>query len=238
MGDVFGEGAEKDEKPVHKVTLDDFMMCKYQVTQGLWKAVMGTDNNPSHFKGDEMLPVESVSWDMTQEFIQVLNKKSGAFYRLPTEAEWEYAAREGGKKVRFGNGKDIADPAEMNFDASEKDKQEYSVAGTYRGKTSPVDLFKPNALGLYDMSGNVWEWCADFYADVYYQQCQQQGTVLNPKGPETGTDRVIRGGGWVYDARYCRTAYRNGGTPAYRHYGSRLPPRLVCPSSLNRIHRT
>ncbi|MCC6280816.1 MAG: SUMF1/EgtB/PvdO family nonheme iron enzyme [Saprospiraceae bacterium] len=232
MGDLFEEG-EAREKPVHKVTLYDFMMCKYPVTQGLWKAVMGADNNPSHFKGDDMLPVENVSWDIAQEFIEVLNKKSGASYRLPTEAEWEYAAREGGKKVRFGNGKDVADPADMNFDASEKDKQPHSVAGTYRGKTSRVDLFKPNALGLYDMSGNVWEWCADFYAVDYYQQCQQQGTVRNPQGPETGALRVFRGGSWANNARYCRVAYRSNGTPGRR--GNYLGFRLVlAPQSVGR----
>ncbi len=217
MGDVFEEGEER-EKPVHKVTLHDFMMCKYPVTQGLWKAVMGNDNNPSGFKGDDMLPVENVSWDMMQEFLEVLNKKSGASYRLPTEAEWEYAAREGGRKVRFGNGKDIADPAEMNFNALEKYKQPYSIAGTYREKTSPVTLFKPNALGLYDMSGNVWEWCVDYYADDYYQQCQKMGTVRNPKGPVTGSYRVLRGGSWFDYARLCRTTGRLNYTPASRTY--------------------
>ncbi len=223
MGDVFGEGAES-EKSVHKVMLDDFMMCKYPVTQGLWKAVMGQDTNPSHFKGDDMLPVENVSWDMVQEFMEVLNKKSGASYRLPTEAEWEYAARERGKKVRFGNGKDIADPAEMNFNALEKYKQPYSVAGTYREKTTPVDLFKPNALGLYDMSGNVWELCADYYAVDHYQQCQQQGTALNPKGPETGALRVLRGGSWFIKALHCRTTTRASHKPTARssNFGFRL----------------
>jgi formylglycine-generating enzyme required for sulfatase activity len=192
------------------------------VTQGLWKAVMGQDTNPSHFEGDDMLPVENVSWDMAQEFIQVLNKKSGASYRLPTEAEWEYAAREGGKKVRFGNGKDIADPVEMNFDASEKEI--YSVAGTDREKTTPVELFKPNALGLYDMSGNVWEWCADYFAYDYYQQCQKQGTVDNPKGPETGPLRVLRGGSWFINALHCRTTTRASHKPTARssNFGFRL----------------
>ena len=186
---------------------------------------MGKDNNPSHFKGDDMLPVENVSWGMAQEFIEVLNKKSGASYRLPTEAEWEYAAREGGKKVRFGNGKDIADPEEMNFDASEKYKQPYSVAGAYRGKTSPVTLFKPNAQGLYDMSGNVWEWCADYYIWDYYQECHQQDIVLNPKGPESGAGRVHRGGSWYGNAQYCHAAYRNLNAPGYR--GNNLGFRLA-----------
>jgi formylglycine-generating enzyme required for sulfatase activity len=154
---------------------------------------------------------------MAQEFIQVLNKKSGASYRLPSEAEWEYAARERGRKVKFGNGKDIADPAEMNFNASKKNKQPNSVAGAYREKTNPVNLYKPNALGLYDMSGNVWEWCADYFAAEYYQQCQQQGTVSNPQGPETDTDRVLRGGSWHEGARGCRTTFRYYDTPALRN---------------------
>jgi len=233
MGDTFGDGFDR-EKPVHKVRLSDYWLCKYPVTQGLWKAIMGEDNNPSGFKGDDMLPVETVSWDDAQAFIEALNKKTGGQYRLPTEAEWEYAARaapspagegRGGAKIRFGNGKDIANSAEMNFNARKDYKEPYSIVGEYREKTTPVNRFKPNALGLYDMAGNVWNWCADWFEEDYYQQCQAQGTVSNPQGPDTGVYRVIRGGGWGYYPQGCRAACRYGHGPGYR--GVNLGFRLV-----------
>lgn len=208
MGDTFEDGYDI-EKPVHKVTLSDYWLCKYPVTQGLWKAIMGKDNNPSKFKGDDMLPVEMVSWDESQAFIKILNKKTGGQYRLPTEAEWEFAAREGGNKIRFGNGKDFANPVEMNFKATKDYKQPYSIVGEYCGKTTPVNQFKPNTLGLYDMAGNVWEWCSDWFAGDYYQQCQAPGTVLNPQGPEEGVYRVFRGGVWYANAQGCRAASRH-----------------------------
>ncbi|MFM9948606.1 MAG: SUMF1/EgtB/PvdO family nonheme iron enzyme [Saprospiraceae bacterium] len=217
MGDTFGDGIDR-EQPVHKVTLSDYWLCKYPVTQGLWKAIMGENNNPSYFKDSDLLPVEQVSWDDAQEFIQVLNKKTGGQYRLPTEAEWEYAAREGGKKIRFGNGKDIANPAEMNFNATKDYKQPYSIVGEYRAKTTPVNQFKPNALGLYDMAGNVYDWCADWFAEDYYQQCQAQGMVSNPQGPDTGTYRVLRGGGWFNYPLFCRAAWRYHNEPTLRYY--------------------
>ncbi|HEX9933773.1 MAG TPA: SUMF1/EgtB/PvdO family nonheme iron enzyme, partial [bacterium] len=115
-----------------------------------------------------------------------------AGYRLPTEAEWEYAAREGGRNVRFGNGKDIADPSEINFDARADFKRLYSVVGVYRHKTTPVASFPPNSLGLYDMSGNVWEWCSDWYDANYYSSSPD----TNPRGPNSGSERVLRGGSW------------------------------------------
>ncbi len=216
MGDTFGEGYG-NEKPIHKVTLSDFWLCKYPVTQGLWKAIMGENNNPSNFKGDDLLPVSRVSWDDAQEFIQVLNKKTGGQYRLPTEAEWEYAAREGGKKIRFGNGKEIANPAEMNFCAKKDYKQPYSIVGEYRAKATPVNHFKPNALGLYDMAGNVYDWCSDCFTEDYYQQCHAQGIVLNPQGLDTGGFRVLRGGGWVYFPLHCRATWRVDFRPTFRH---------------------
>lgn len=143
-------------------------------------------------------------------------------YRLPTEAEWEYAARavfspsgrgQGGGKVRFGNGKDIADPGEINFDGSESYKKPYSVVGEYRRKTVPVgSLNSPNALGLHDMSGNVYEWCWDWFAGDYYQSSPED----NPRGPGQGSYRVDRGGHWYSGPPYCRAAYRGSWPPAYR----------------------
>lgn len=217
MGDVFGEGLES-EKPVHNVTVRDFYLCKYPVTQGQWQAIMG--KNPSYFKGNEMLPVENVSWDDAQAFIKKLNEKTGLNYRLPSEAEWEYAAREGGKKVRFGNGKDIADPTEMNFNASEQYKQPYSRVGEYCQKTTPVDHFPPNALGLHDMSGNVWEWCEDRWHDNY------QGAPADGSAWITGDNdrRVCRGGSWDFNPEYCRSAYRgwSWAVSRYDYLGFRL----------------
>ena len=215
MGDILGDDYS-NKLLIHKVYLDDFMMCKYPVTQGHWKSIMGNEDNPSYFRGDDLLPVELVSWDMAQMFIEVLNKKTNRKYRLPTEAEWEYAARECGKKVRFGNGKDIASPAEINFDSQKDFRQSYSIPGIFRAKTSRVNLFKPNALGLCDMSGNIWEWCSDNFAEDYFQTCKRQGIVQNPQGPSKGSYRLARGGGWYNVARACTSTCRNYGRPDYR----------------------
>ncbi|MBL7780618.1 MAG: SUMF1/EgtB/PvdO family nonheme iron enzyme [Saprospiraceae bacterium] len=212
MGDVFNDGF-KMESPVHKVSLEDFWICKYPVTQGLWKSVMGRDNNPSEFGGGEDKPVENVSWMQVNEFISALNKKSGNSYRLPTEAEWEYAARERGLKRRFGNGKDLANPEEINFCGLKSHKHSYSVLGIFREKTTPVNMFRPNALGLFDMSGNVWEWCSDWYSEDYYKELAKNEITQNPQGPETGSGKVIRGGSWHVNAAGCRTMFRDASTP-------------------------
>ena len=135
-------------------------------------------------------------------------------YRLPTEAEWEYAAREGGKKVRFGNGQNILRSDEVNFDARSTIPPPYSEVGQYRGHTVPVDSFAPNALWLYNMSGNVWEWCQDFWDSEYYRHSPSN----NPRGPETGNSRVVRGGSWSYYPEYCRSAFRNSLHPDNRYY--------------------
>ena len=209
MGDTFGDG-EDSEQPVHRVTVKDFYLCKYPVTQAQWKQIMG--ENPSTFKGDD-LPVETVSWDDAQKFIKKLNEKTGKKYRLPSEAEWEYAARECGKKVRFGNGKDIADPKEINFDGSKGYKKPYSVVGEFRRKTTSVTTFAPNALGLHDMSGNVREWCQDMWYDDY-TDALDNGSAWKKGGDSLR--RVGRGGSWYYDPGNCRAAYRNGYIPGYR----------------------
>jgi len=211
MGDVFDEGGE-DEKPTHQVTLSAFEIGKYEVTQELWYAIMQT--RPSDHKNCAECPVERVSWEDVQVFLQKINAAyPGKNYRLPTEAEWEYAAREGGKKVRFGNGKDVADPVQINFDSRESYKESYSLAGSYRGATVAIgSLRSPNALGLHDMSGNVWEWCSDWYGESYYKK----SPAKDPKGPGSGSYRVVRGGSWSGLPQQCRVAGRNGFAPGDR----------------------
>ena len=185
------------EKPVHQVTLtNDYYMGKYEVTQALWEAVM--DSNPSYFKGDN-LPVETVSWNDCQEFISKLNSMTGRKFRLPTEAEWEYAAR-GGKKSRsyqYSGSSNISDVAWYD--------------GNSGSKTHPVGTKQANELGIYDMTGNVWEWCQDWYGS--YSSSSQ----TNPTGAVSGAHRVYRGGSWDFYAGRCRLSYRRYGTPDYRN---------------------
>ena len=193
-----------DEKPTHQVTLtNDYYIGKYEVTQALWKAVMG--KKPSKFKGDN-LPVENVSWDDCQEFISQLNRITGKTFRLPTEAEWEYAAR-GGKKSRgyqYSGSNDISDVAWYD--------------GNSGNKTHAVGSKQANELGIYDMSGNVWEWCQDWHGS--YSSSSQ----TNPTGVKSGSYRVIRGEGWFNGARICRSSYRDGRLPyaSSRDQGLRL----------------
>ncbi len=190
-------GAAYDwEKPAHSVTLSGYYIGKYEVTQKLWKAVMGS--NPSYFKGDN-LPVENVNWNDVQTFIRKLNQLTGKNYRLPTEAEWEYAAR-GGNNSR-GN----------KYSGSDNVG---SVAWYYENSgstTHPVGSKSPNELGIYDMSGNVWEWCQDWYGD--YSSSSQR----NPKGPASGSNRVGRSGGWCNGAGSCRVSYRLNLSPVNRY---------------------
>jgi formylglycine-generating enzyme required for sulfatase activity/tetratricopeptide (TPR) repeat protein len=184
----------------HKVTISkDFYLGKYLVTQSQWEAVMG--NNPSNFKGTDR-PVENVSWDDCQQFIEKLNSKTGDnVYRLPTEAEWEYACRAGTNTVYF-------------FGDSESLLGEYSWYGTNSGnETHPVGQKKPNAWGLFDIHGNVWEWCLDWYGDY------PSGPVTDPKGPSSGSYRVNRGGSWDFDARRCQSADRGYSSPDFRYNG-------------------
>lgn len=195
MGDTFGDG-DNDEKPVHEVCVNSFVLSRYEVTQGQWKKLMGY--NPSKFAKGDNYPVEQVSWDETQNFIRKLNSKSNKFFRLPTEAEWEYAARSGGKKEKYSGGDDI------------------DILAWYKNNsgrsTHPVGTKKPNGLGLYDMSGNVWEWCSDRYSKCYYQQSPRN----NPKGESVGPYRVIRDGGWNGSAWLCRPANRDRFMPGNR----------------------
>jgi formylglycine-generating enzyme required for sulfatase activity len=216
MGSPKDEPGRSDDETQHKVTISEpFFMQTTEVTQGQWKAVMG--NNPSSFKdcGDNC-PVENVSWDDIQDFIKKLNRKGEGTYRLPTEAEWEYAAR-AGSQTAFSNG-DIAEK-ECGNDPN------LSKAGWYcgnaGGKTHEVGQKQPNAWGLYDMHGNVWEWCQDWYGNYPF------GAVTDPTGPDSGSSRVLRGGSWGSGARICRAARRSSSSPGYG--GSNCGFRLVRP---------
>ena len=187
-GETFDMGSEgrdayRWEKPVHKVGLDSFYMGKFPVTQAVWKAVMGTEHNPSFYHGD-LRPVETVSWENCEQFIQRLNEETGKNYRLPFEAEWEYAARGGWLSQRY-----------LYAGSDKLNEVGWYVENSDR-ETKDVGLKHPNELGLYDMSGNVWEWCQDWYSEEYYQACFDQGIVKNPIGAEKSDDRVIRGGSW------------------------------------------
>ncbi len=196
MGNNDGEA---DEKPVHSVTLSDFFIGKYEVTQKQWREIMGS--NPSYFKNCDDCPVEQVSWEDIQKFLQKLNAKfPGRNYRLPSEAEWEYAARGGAqsKGFEYAGSNDVARVAWYDDNSG--------------SKTHPVGGKKSNELGIYDMSGNVYEWCADWYGD--YTAAPQ----TNPKGVSTGSRRVLRGGSWDYFSLHCRVSYRNYYTPDYRYY--------------------
>ena len=190
-----GSDADDEEKPTHQVTLKGFYICKYEVTQAEWKAVMG--ENPSDFKGDN-LPVERVSWFDCQEFIRKLNELTGKNFRLPTEAEWEYAARGGRRSygAKYAGDNDIDNVAW--YDANSN------------STTHPVGTKRANELGLYDMSGNVYEWCQDSYGD--YSSASQ----TNPTGPGSGDGRVLRGGSWYGFAWDCRLSCRFGNIPDYR----------------------
>lgn len=171
----FNSDADDDESPVHQVTLSDFYICNIEVTQKLWKTVMG--NNPSKWRGD-MLPVENVSWNDCQEFIIRLNQITGRNFRLPTEAEWEYAARGGNRSRGYKySGSNIIEEVGWYDDNS-------------RNRSHPVGRKKPNELEIYDMTGNVWEWCEDWYGDYI------GGLNSNPTGPSHGSYHVLRGGSW------------------------------------------
>ncbi len=194
------EGRYDNEGPQHRVTLDAFEMMTTEVTQAMWQEVMGS--NPSRFTGNTNHPVEQVSWNDIQEFITRLNQRDpGKGYRLPTEAEWEYACR-AGTTTRFYSGNSDSD---------------LSGAGWYSGNsnstTHPVGQKSANAWGLYDMHGNVWEWCSEWYGENYYSSSPQS----NPQGPSSGQYRVLRGGSWYGNTRGCRAAARLGNRPFNRN---------------------
>lgn len=194
MGDTFDNGLFL-EKPVHVACVNDFFIGKYEVTQGQWRRVMG--DNPAHFSkcGDDC-PVEQVSWDDVQKFIRKLNRQTGGQYRLPTEAEWEYAARSGGKREMFSGGGD-ADVLAWN-------------AINSGGMTRRVGTKQANGLGIYDLSGNVWEWVQDWYGSY------TNGRQVNPPGPTSGFFRVFRGGSWSQQVENSRASIRFYNVPETR----------------------
>jgi formylglycine-generating enzyme required for sulfatase activity len=214
MGDQIGDGGGW-ELPVHGVTLTHaFYLGKYEVTQAQWRTVMGT--NPANHASCDNCPVEMVSWEMAQQFITALNAATGhagcttgsGCYRLPTEAEWEYAAKGGtpGDGTEWAGSNTVGDVA--------------WYSGNSNSATHPVGQKAANGLGLYDMSGNVWEWVQDWFSGTYYST----SPATDPGGPATGTQRVLRGGSWGYDAVECRVANRTRDIPdgVYADDGFRL----------------
>ena len=206
-GDRFDMGATpemleayENEKPAHEALLGEYWIGRTEVTQALWQAVM--EDNPSKTKG-KTLPVDKVSWDDVQQFISKLNTLTGEEFRLPSEAEWEFAAR-GGKLSKHYSYSGSNNPEDVAwFDC---------------GEPHPVSSKQPNELGIYDMSGNVWEWCNDWYDEKYYETLyvsSNLGDMVNPKGPKEGTHCVLRGGSWGGGAQYCRCSCRAGYQPNF-----------------------
>ncbi|MDR1534859.1 MAG: formylglycine-generating enzyme family protein [Planctomycetota bacterium] len=207
MGSPASEGGRGNDEIQHRVTLTKpFYLGIYEVTQKQWQAVMGT--NPSRFKGDRR-PVENVSWNDANEFCKKLLDLTSRKFRLPTEAEWEYACR-AGTTTPFNTGATIStDQVNYNGDYVYGN----GTKGVYRKQTTDVGSFLPNAWGLYDMHGNVWEWCSDWYGDY------PKGAVSDPKGLGSGSNRVLRGGGWSYNPLNCRSATRTRNEPGNRDDG-------------------
>lgn len=200
-----GSDANSNEYPVHSVTLSSYYIGETEVTQELWEAVMGS--NPSFFSGNPQRPVEKVSWNDCKEFITNLNNLTGMNFRLPTEAEWEYAARGGNESQGY------------KYSGSNTIGNVAWYSGNSGDATHNVKTKSPNELGIYDMSGNVYEWCEDWLGDY------SSGSQTNPTGPSSGSRRVLRGGNWIYSAVVCRVSARSSSNdPDYgrNYYGFRL----------------
>lgn len=219
IGDTFTMGASKneekssdDERPEHQVTVPDFYMGRFLVTQPQWARVAASfpqinrklETRPSHFKGDDNLPVESISWYDAFEFCKRLSQKTGRDYRLPSEAEWEYACR-AGTVTHFHFG-DIITTEVANYDGNYTYGN--SPKGQYRQKTTPVGSFPPNAFGLYDMHGNLWEWCLDTLHSNY-EGAPRDGSAWI----DNDNQKLLRGGSWYYNPRNCRSACRDDNVP-------------------------
>lgn len=199
MGDRHGDGGV-DEKPVHRVCLDGFSLGTYEVTEGLWRAVTGTPP-PGESRGDDY-PVAGVSWNDVREFMARLRDRTGRKWRLPTEAEWEYAARSGGRDEKY--------PGTGSAEGLERHAWYEANSG---GVLRPVGGKRANGLGIHDMGGNVWEWVQDRYGRDYYRLSPEQ----NPGGDPFGVNRVIRGGSALKPADFLRCSYRDYMAPDVRN---------------------
>lgn len=243
MGSSESEVDRRDDETQHQVKVSGFFMAKHPVTLGQFETFItesgyqtdadkgggsriwdGKDwqqktgvNWRCDVKGaeqkDKRHPVIHVSWNDAIAYCNWLGKKLNAAVRLPTEAEWEYACR-AGTTTPFNTGENLT-TEQANYDGNYPYKK--YPKGKYLKKTTPVGSYPPNAWGLHDMHGNVWEWCNDWYGEKYYDECKKKGTVENPTGPETGSHRVLRGGSWYNDAQYCRSALRNNDGPDFRN---------------------
>jgi len=203
MGSPMEELKRDDDEAQHHIKLTKpFYMGKFEITQLQYRVIMNENN--SKFGGDK-LPIENVNWYEACRFLKKLSDKTGAKFRLPTEAEWEYACR-AGTTTAFNTGSTI-DSDFANYNA--KDAYADGIIGTYLDRTCEVGKYQPNAFGLYDMHGNVWEWCSDIYEKDYYKITP----TIDPKGPQEGGSRVIRGGGWDEKAHKCRSANRDSRWP-------------------------
>jgi len=238
MGDLYNEG-QKQEQPVHNVWVDNFFIGRGEVSFAEYDLFLAArSRKPSlNFWGNSNRPVFYIDWDHAVRYCNWKSRQEGlppAYhsktrqlldftgqptkdlakvkgYRLPTEAEWEYAARSGGRKHRFGNGQDVASSKELNFDAS-RHNETFTVKGKFRDKTVPITALLANSLGIYNMSGNLWEWCHDWYNAEYYQH----SSLKNPIGPEQGVMKVLRGGSYQDFAKHIRASFRHRIHPFYR----------------------
>ena len=207
MGSPASEAERRlNESPQHQVTVPSFYMGKYELTQAQYQAIMGT--NPAYFKGHNR-PVEQVSWNNAVEFCKKLSQKTGKNYRLPSEAEWEYACR-AGTTTPFYFGESIT-PDLVNYDGN----YAYASApkGQYRQQTTDVGTFPPNAFGLYDMHGNVWEWCEDDWRENYINAPINGSALIS--GSNT---KLLRGGSWIINPENCRSAFRGSYSLGYYYY--------------------
>ena len=231
MGSPEGEVCHQDDETQHQVRLSSFFMSRYAVTVAEFRRFVQasgyrtdaekggyTENWRCGVSGSvlprsaENHPVLSVSWNDAVAYCKWLSAKTGKHFHLPTEAEREYACRTG-TITQFNTGENLTTD-QANYDGNYPYNN--NPKGVYRQNTVAVNSFAPNAFGLYNMHGNVWEWCSDWYGGTYYDECKANGTVVNPVGPATGSLRVIRGGSWSGSAGGCRSAYRDADSPDYR----------------------